>query len=255
MLEFPASDVIQYRKLITGQKQYVVTGGVGAVQRILMQDLEMRLSTRVVRIEPNSSGIGVVLERTEEDGCILTMFDAFDRVIAAVPPNIVGGMFEPARSQLSRIPIRNLDTIVHRVAREYQPARSKHGADHILLKTSESSGGWTEATHLRSDGIAVTSCPILPLPAHYEVLARTTFTRTLRTPESRRIVGNILGAKNPDSRNAYESKSWRNGDDGVWVVGAWCFDGMVLLEGAVASAMHVAKAFGVQIPWEQSHGG
>lgn len=252
MLEFPASDVIEYRKLIIGQKQYVVTGGVATVQKILMKDLEMRLRTRVVRIEPNSSGVEVVLERTDEGGGSLTMFDSFDHVIAAVPPNFVSGIFEPARSQLSRIPIRNLETIVHRVAREYQPARSKHDTDYIVLKTSETSRGWTEATHLRPDGIAVTSCPILPLPAHYEVLARAAFTRTLRTPESRRIVGKVLGAKNVNSTNAYESKSWRNGDDGVWVVGAWCFDGMVLLEGAVASAMHVAKAFGVQIPWEQS---
>lgn len=250
MLQFPAKDVIQYRKLISGHHQYVVTGGVGAVQDILMRDLDMRLREQVVRIEPKHPVVEIVSERTDAVGGKTRMFETFDQVIVAVPPNVVAAIFQPARAQLARIPIRSLETIVHRAASAYQLTHTKHNADRILLKTSAMAGGWTEATHLRVDGIAVTSCPVLPLPAHYEVLARATFTRTLRTAESRRIVGNVLGTRNSDIRNTNESKSWRNGDNGVWVVGAWCFDGMVLLEGAVASAMHVAKAFGVEIPWE-----
>lgn len=252
MLDFPANDVIQYRKLITGQKQYVVTGGVGTVQDILTRDLDMRLREQVVRIEPKHPVVEIVSERTDAAGGKTRMFETFDQVIVAVPPNVVAAIFQPAQAQLSRIPIRSLETIVHRTASAHQFTRSKHNADHILLKTSATAGGWTEATHLRPDGIAVTSCPALPLPAHYEVFASATFTRTLRTPESRWIVGNVLGMMNPDSETTDESKSWRNGDNCVWVVGAWCFDGMVLLEGAVSSAMHVAKAFGVQIPWERT---
>lgn len=43
--------------------------------------------------------------------------------------------------------------------------------------------------------------------------------------------------------------SWRNGDGNVWLVGAWCWDGMVLLEGCVVSAMRVADDLGVEVPW------
>jgi hypothetical protein len=42
---------------------------------------------------------------------------------------------------------------------------------------------------------------------------------------------------------------WRSGDDNVYLVGGWCWDGMVLLEGCVVSAMRVADALGVEVPW------
>ena len=44
-------------------------------------------------------------------------------------------------------------------------------------------------------------------------------------------------------------KGWKNGDGGVWLAGAWCWDGMVLLEGCVISAMRVARALDVNVPW------
>jgi hypothetical protein len=71
----------------------------------------------------------------------------------------------------------------------------------------------------------------------------------LRSPESQRIVNAIFGA---ESRSCIDEKSvplWRNGDDNVWLAGGWCWDGMVLLEGCVVSAMRVADAFDVEVPW------
>jgi hypothetical protein len=253
MLAFPASDVVQYRKLITRQKQYVVSGGVGMVQEALLKGLDIKFRTRVVRIEPRSSGVEVVFNVFGVREETTQLNQEFDQVITAVPPNVVAGIFEPARPRLSQIPIRTLETIVHRVPAMSQRPSSSDEADHILLKTSKIDGGWTEATHLRPDGIAITSCPIAPLSSGHEVLSRSIFTRTMRTTESRSVVDGILGMASPGDTYAYDSKSWHNGDHGVWVVGAWCFDGMVLLEGAVASAMHVGKAFGVEIPWEQGN--
>ena len=214
------------------------------VQEALLKGLDIRFRTRVDRIEPRSPGVEVVLEVLNADEETTQLSQEFDRVITAVPPNVVAGIFEPARPRLSQIPIRTLETNVHRVRAVSQSPLSGHNTDRILLKTSKIGGGWTEATHLRPDSIAVTSCPLAPLSSNREVLSRSVFTRTMRTPESRQIIQEVLGMASP------ESKSWRNGDQSVWVVGAWCFDGMVLLEGAVASAMHVAKAFGVEIPWE-----
>lgn len=252
MLAFPASDVIQYRKLITRQKQYVVSGGIRMVQEALTKDLDVRFRTHVVRIEPTESGVDVVSRASDGHENATQLKQKFDRVITAVPPNVVAAIFAPARPRLSRIPIRTLETIVHRVPTTSRRPSSGHDADRILLKTSKIDGGWTEATHLRPDGIAVTSCPIAPLPAGHELLSRSIFTRTMRTPESRQVVQDVLNMASRTNASLYDPKSWHNGDHDVWVVGAWCFDGMVLLEGAVASAMHVAKAFGVEIPWEQS---
>ena len=251
ILGFPASDVVLYRRLIRGEKQYIVTGGVRGVQDALTVGLDARFGMRVVRLEPVTAGVELLSEKFQESGQCTRELEVFDQVVTAVPPNIVAEIFEPARSQLCRIPIRRLETFVHRPSINRWPIKSKHGADQILLRTSDLAGGWTEATHMRSDGIAVTSCPILPSPAAGEILTKSTFTRTLRTPQSRQIVASILHGDEPhDAVARYDSKRWRNGDRGTWVVGAWCFDGMVLLEGAVASATHVAKAFGVEIPWE-----
>jgi hypothetical protein len=44
---------------------------------------------------------------------------------------------------------------------------------------------------------------------------------------------------------------WRNGDDNVYLVGGWRWDGMVLLEGCVVSAMRIADALGIDVPWRQ----
>jgi len=56
-----------------------------------------------------------------------------------------------------------------------------------------------------------------------------------------------------DSNNSGNEKSsqWLNGDGNVWLVGGWCWDGMVLLEGCVISAMRVADGMGVQVPWRK----
>lgn len=65
-------------------------------------------------------------------------------------------------------------------------------------------------------------------------LGGTKFTRVLRTCESRDVVRDLIAG---------------DGEEGVWVVGGWAWDGMVLLEGCVVSAMRVAREFGVEVPW------
>lgn len=32
---------------------------------------------------------------------------------------------------------------------------------------------------------------------------------------------------------------WVNGDEGVWLMGVWCWDGMVLFEGCVVFVMRI----------------
>ena len=61
------------------------------------------------------------------------------------------------------------------------------------------------------------------------------------------LVGDSRSAKKDDDTAA----AWVNGQDNVWLAGAWCWDGMVLLEGCVVSAMRIASDFGVAIPWEE----
>ena len=123
--------------------------------------------------------------------------------------------------------------------------KGRADADEVRLKTSNKAGGWTEAAHVHANGIAVTSCP--PSDSFWVPLSRSVFTRTLRTTESKRIVQELFLDSFASSANGQE-KGWRNGYLGVWMVGVWCWHGMDLLEGAVVSAMRVAKALDVEIP-------
>lgn len=94
----------------------------------------------------------------------------------------------------------------------------------------------------------VTTCPFSDVSSAQNVLRSVKFLRALRTPRSRRVVNNIFG-EDPTGPLLDEKQSWRNGEDKIWLVGGWCWDGMVLLEGCVVSAMRVASALDVDVPW------
>jgi hypothetical protein len=54
---------------------------------------------------------------------------------------------------------------------------------------------------------------------------------------------------NPRSNTKDSANGWKNGDGNVYLVGGWCWDGMVMLEGCIVSAIRVADALGVDVPW------
>ena len=96
----------------------------------------------------------------------------------------------------------------------------------------------------------MTTCPFNDTSSAQNVLKSASFYRGLRTPRSRRVVNDMFADRTTNFRAVDEKQStWRNGDDNVWVVGGWCWDGMVLLEGCVISAMRVAGSLGVDVPW------
>ena len=122
-------------------------------------------------------------------------------------------------------------------------------AQTIHLRTSAKLAQ-TESIHVHVSGAMVTTCPFSDISSAQNVLASVDFLRVLRTPRSRHVVNNIFGENlSGPLLDEKQSSSWRNGDNGVWLVGGWCWDGMVLLEGCVVSAMRVAVGFDVDIPW------
>ena len=247
LLQFPANDVVHYRKLITLQKHFLIEGGIAQVEQKLAQNLEVRLGTRVVRVEPKSDGVEIFTDTFDVHDQEQQVVELFDQVVIAVSPDVVAAIFEPASKQMGRIPVRKLETIVHYPQMENT---INVGVDQILLSTSRADG-WTEATHVQRNGLAVTSLPNGP---GKQVLSRSVFTRTLRTPASRRVVQEVFADTIPKDSCLGDEKSWRNGDNGVWLAGAWCWDGMVLLEGAVVSAERIAHAFDLDIPWKRKVG-
>ncbi|KAJ2901523.1 FAD/NAD(P)-binding domain-containing protein [Zalerion maritima] len=141
--------------------------------------------------------------------------------------------------------------------------------ENITLRTNFRTG-WTEAAHRIPCGATVTTCPLDRDSTNesHDVIRQVTFTRVLRTVGSRRVVNRLFKPRRNLARNheeehkdqkrrglmdadeAMDKHPWHNGDDGVYLVGGWCWDGMVLLEGCVVSALRVAREFGVDVPWE-----
>lgn len=244
LLDFPASDIIDYRRSVYAQPHYIVEHGVNTVQRRLLEGMTIHFNRHVEEIKGTDHGLLVKWTGVDHPA-------EFDQVILAVNPAVTAKIYQPLHRQMSQIPCCEVDVVVHTdgsMLADLFPAAdtgSKHahikaaenllaatGADLIHLSTSTSSQT-TQASHLHAPGVLITTQPHGPIPAEH-VLGGTTFTRVLRTARSRDIVRGLVAG---------------DGEGGVWVVGGWCWDGMVLLEGCVVSAVRVAKGLGVQVPW------
>ncbi|KAM0326353.1 hypothetical protein ACHAQA_006955 [Verticillium albo-atrum] len=272
MMAFPASDVVNYKRRSHGQQHYAVCGGVSQVQGRLVKGIsDVRLATRVFGVLPDSDHGGVVIS-SQKTGHEQVDEEIFDRVVLAVSPDVAGRLFKPLRSAVERIPVRQVESSIltqaatkgaspaHSVVDGYQGVRgcmhhqgNTSPSQVITLRTSFSKiDANSEALHAMPSGVVVSTCPLDPAADAGRALHTARFTRTLRTAESRAVVERIMGRSRRAEKKVVEGgsmSSWVSGEENVWLAGAWCWDGMVLLEGCVVSAMAIAEDFGVRIPW------
>jgi predicted NAD/FAD-binding protein len=249
LLNFPAADVVDYAKRTYRQPHYTVVGGVQRVQSRISEGLVVRLSSTVTAVE----SIGTRCRITWTDSQGDNMSEEYDHVIMAVTPDVVSTIFKPLEKLLQSIPVVKGECIVHRdtsilpdgglLAAEAQKARKQ---PEVMYMFSDDTS--TESVHQHPLSVLVTNFPIAPVESS-KIIHRARLTRVLRTPESRKVVNSIFSAGRSRHTPQEKEKLWCNGDGNVWLVGAWCWDGMVLLEGCVMSAMRVAACLDVDIPW------
>jgi hypothetical protein len=251
LLAFPASDIIGYKARTHGAPHYTVSEGVHGVQNRLVKGIQVELNATVTAVEPFEKGIKISWIRSGGSG-IAPVTEYFDRVILAVAPDVVGRVFKPLQHHMHRIPTTLVESVVHNdrsvLGGDGAGMTDTRGAQLIHLHTSTKAMNTTESHHLQPCGAVVTTCPFSPLDPDL-VLHSAKFTRVLRSAESQRIVNAIFGKTETSNAEDKSVPLWKNGDDNVWLVGGWCWDGMVLLEGCVVSAMRVADAFDVHVPW------
>jgi hypothetical protein len=251
LLEFPASDLIEYKRRTHGAPHYTVSNGVGNVQEQLAKGIDYELQATILKVEPQETGVVVSWingsDESKHEG-------RFDRVVLAVAPDIVGQVFEPLRRHMAKIPTALVESVVHTdrsmlgVDRSQKAStNNNHDAQLICLQTSTSGALQTESIHVQKCGAIVTTCPFSPIDSSLRICSAK-FTRVLRSPESKSIVDSIFG-DTPKSYGTEKMTEWRNGDDNVWLAGGWCWNGMVLLEGCVVSATRIARDFDVDVPW------
>ncbi|OQE21030.1 hypothetical protein PENSTE_c012G07861 [Penicillium steckii] len=249
LLCFPASDILDYKRRTHRQQHFVVTSGVQAVQTKLLEGLEVRLGVDITKVTPGKDGVKI--NYTSADGSV---YEKFDLVVLAVSPDAAATLFPSLNSQLSTIPTTTVETVAHTDESTITPTLRATTSSTTLKDIGSgqtqrihfySNGSITEAVHEQPHSIFVTTNPLLPMKES-KVLRSARFTRVLRSPRSRLTINSIFqdGNKSPATQS-----SWRNGDDGIFLAGGWCWDGMVLLEGCIVSAMRVAAQLDVAVPW------
>jgi hypothetical protein len=253
LLNFPASDVTEYKRRTHRAPHYTVSAGVRTVQERLVKGIEYELGVIVEVIEPQEKGVKVSWRKDGEE----VRTEYFGRIILAVAPDVVGRIFKPLQYHMARMPTATVESVVHNdrsVLEETDSvlaAAERHNAQWIFLSTTGSNQTTqTESHHVQPCGAIVTTCPYTQLEPSL-VLHSAKFTRVLRSPESQRIVNAIFSEGAQVYGDDKTVPQWKNGNDNVWLAGGWCWDGMVLLEGCVVSAMRIARAFDIEVPWQQ----
>ncbi|KAJ5081498.1 hypothetical protein NUU61_009762 [Penicillium alfredii] len=264
MLRFPASDVLEYKRRTHHQQHYVVSSGVQSVQGKLLKGIDVRLGVDLTHVLPQPDGVHVNYSGLKGQ----TVSEHFDMVVLAVSPDIAAKLFAPLQAQLTAIPTTSVETVAHTDTTSVEPMLRATGSffsnklplsnatnfntQRIHLLSTDST---TESVHEQSNSILVTTNPLFPVNKA-KVIRSARFTRVLRDSRSRLIVNSIFRDRSQsnvpstcDSSYA-ASSSWRSGDDGVYLAGGWCWDGMVLLEGCIVSAMRVAADLDVRTPWD-----
>ncbi|KAL2365664.1 hypothetical protein RJZ56_001424 [Blastomyces dermatitidis] len=264
LLKFPAKDLIDYSTQTFNVPYYVVHGGVNVVQKKLAEGLSIQLNSRVISVESlsGSSSKVRVSYRIGREGTLHQQ--DFDHAIMAVTPDVVGAIFQPLRSTMTQVPTTPVESIVHNDTSSLRTLsqtclfgnKERNATGHVpsspetqVIHVRSSPAGLTEAVHECAASLLVTTAPVTPINPS-KIIHQTRFTRVLRTPQSREVVNRIFGGDSGASRVSEKGHQWRNGDGNVWLVGGWCWDGMVLLEGCVVSATRVADALGVHVPWK-----
>ncbi|KAH6632980.1 hypothetical protein C7974DRAFT_391883 [Boeremia exigua] len=249
LLLFPASDLTEYKRRTHRAPHYTVSEGVRAAQDRLVQGIRYELNAAITAVEPGEKGVQLSWRRSNgQEGS-----ETFDKVVLAVAPDVVGKVFEPLRHYMAHIPTTLVESIVHTDNSVLNTSRvgPSSAAQLIHLNTSTQGRHETESHHVQPCGAIVTTCPFSTLDQS-QIQHSAKFTRVLRSSKSQRIVNAIFGhVQNCDDDDEKSVPLWRNGDDNVYLVGGWCWDGMVLLEGCVISAMRVADALKVDVPWRR----
>ncbi|KAF7717428.1 Uncharacterized protein PECH_006419 [Penicillium ucsense] len=267
LLNFPASDVLEYKRRTHRQQHYVVSSGVQCVQPKLLEGVDLRLGVNLTQVVPDDQGVKIEYSTlSETENSTISTSEHFDLVVLAVSPDVAAALYPAVHAPLSAVPTTSVETIAHTDESMIQPmlqaTSTPSSAGKPAARTLASSkntktqrihllsnGTITEAVHEQSNSILVSTNPLFAVDQS-KIIRSASFTRVLRSPLSRLLVNSIFQGQD-ETIGTSAGKTWRNGDQGVYLAGGWCWDGMVLLEGCIVSAMRVANELGVTVPWNQ----
>ena len=264
LAQFPASDIIKYKIKTTGQPHFVLSSGMQQVETRLTQGLDISLQTRVTEVKPSSSGVNIHFESAESGHGV----QHFDHVVLAVPANVVGQILQELSKAMDCIPTTTVHTVVcdsrkssstsqykkaAGLANRQSEVNTNYRTPHIIHFRTTDTHSHTESAHFHPSNVCAITNPcnteVAPISS---VIQKSSFTRVLRSVESKHMINNFFPSERPKSGHEKpKPHRWENGQSGVWIAGGWAWDGMVLLEGCVVSALRVVDGLGVEVPWQR----
>ncbi|KAK9365373.1 hypothetical protein V1509DRAFT_633244 [Lipomyces kononenkoae] len=218
----PAADIIDYKRKTFGQAHYLLSNNsrsaVAALTAPLAKD-NIHLGVAVKAML--SEGTTWTIRTLDED------YHHFTHVILATAPSRVCELHRPLVPVFRHVEANTVKVLVHTDDRVLNFLKSEDIRDLNLLKTSDG----TEATHVLFPGIYQTTSPASlngdggedygGRISKSKVISESVFERVVRT-------NGLVDAVAKMRR--------KQGQHNVWVTGSWMWDGLVLLEGCVASA-------------------
>ncbi|KAK9485831.1 hypothetical protein V1527DRAFT_496399 [Lipomyces starkeyi] len=227
ILNAPAADVIDYKRKSFGKPHYVLSNNSRSAVAALTAPLPKE-----------NIHLGVAVKAMLSEGTTWTIrtvaddYHHFSHVILATAPSRVAELHRPLMPVFRHVKANSVRVVVHTDDRVLNFLESDDIRDLNLLRTSIG----TETTHVLFPGIYQTTSPA-PLNgdcgedyggriAKDKVVSECVFERVVRT-------NGLVDAVDQMRR--------RQGRHNVWVAGSWMWDGLVLLEGCVASAEAICE--------------
>lgn len=216
-MTLPASDVLSYKARTMFRPHYVMRWGIASLcRKLLRENITVHLNEGAVFV---TSGV-----LTTQKGDVRKS-EAFDHIIMATPPACASHIIDDIEcvKLLTQIPTQLLQVLTHTSRHPQLMTTSPLGINFMSYEDH------TVSTQAITNELCQTSSGLgLDLPIRPDdVIAKSVFIRTLRNGPSRSVTKRIQAV---------------NGRGGVWFVGSWVWDGLVLLEGCAVSALKVAEA-------------
>ncbi|KAG1471000.1 hypothetical protein G6F56_002368 [Rhizopus delemar] len=264
MLQYPATDVLEYLALGLFEESYVAGSGVQQVVQRLSEPLHhIHLETQIVSIRKTSD-----YEILDEEGKVYHV----DHIVFATQGNQAARLLNSTHQrQIEVLQAFEYDQalVINHTDVRLLPNNPEHWRTlNFAIKDSTVKAGQSEwlvpyettmATHvlnmthtMAKDSIYLqTTNPCVSVDPK-KVLSVAWFERATVTLSSKRALQSLVCLKDGEYRLGP-----LQGLDGIWFVGSYCWKGIPLLEGCVASAEHVgqgiARSEGIlmKVPWNQ----
>ncbi|KAI8990283.1 hypothetical protein BDB01DRAFT_848354 [Pilobolus umbonatus] len=296
MLEYPASDILQYMAVGFSQESYVAACGVQQVVQKLCSPLQnIHLKTQITSIRPNIGNPQYRFQMVDEQGKMydmdhiifatqgnqaLLMLKEYHKNIEKYKEDDIYEKWKSKKSMLSAVDVQmdmlrsfpyESALVINHTDSRLLPSNSNNwktlnfaNVDKSVTCTDSDimipySHDTTMATHilnmthrgLEDDIYMQTTNPCIPIDQK-KILSVSWFERATLTLQSKNALQKYLFIQEGNKIDIGPCQ----GSNGMWFVGSYCWKGIPLLEGCVASAEYVvlegiakAENINMSLPW------